>query len=218
MAGLKMTQEQWIEFCKRLSPADVLFVETKNFFDVGTLIQWGTGNGNWLDPAHAFQYVGGDGNGRTIEADGKAVNWHIIDEYRDKVMKGDNRLVVMEAKEALTVPELELIKKVWAEQHGKKYDIPALIGFGFYGIINRIFPPLGGLMRKFMRNPLAGKDMYVCSRQVRTSFKLVKRIYEVLTKGKFEESETPESLCERINLTHKLKMDTYRIAKHGFDV
>lgn len=206
---LTMVNEQWIEFCKSLQPGDIIHVESDDF--TGHAISFGTADGKGIDPAHSFQYVG-DGVGKTIEADPKGTQWHIIDEYKNRALKGEVRLIVDRIRD-LTVLDLSLMKDKWKELIGKPYGWSTIAGFAIYGIFNR-FTPFGGLFRMFMKNPLANKNSPVCSQSVYLSVTSIQRVAEYMSLLPFENA-TPNDLsawdlnfCDRV-------MDTYRIAKYN---
>jgi hypothetical protein len=209
MEKILLTEKQWIEFCKSLQAGDIIHVESNDF--TGHAISFGTADSKGIDPAHSFQYVG-DGVGKTIEADPKGTQWHIIDEYRSRAEKGEVRLIVDRVIN-LTVDELNNMKDKWKQLIGKPYGWMTIVGFGVYGLFNRL-TPFGGLFRLLMKNPLANKNSPVCSQSVYLAVTEINRIKPFMKELPFENA-TPNDLsnwdllfCDRI-------MDTYRIGKYN---
>jgi len=202
MGFKKMSDEKITELFKSLMPADIIFVEADNI--VGWLISFGTANDDTFKPCHAMQYIG-DGTGKTIEADGKAINYHVIEEYRNSLKKGEQRLVVYRLKD-LTVEELDLIKKAWKEDLGKSYNWAVIGLFSVWGVLRKV-PLLGGLIG-MLPNVAYNSNSMVCSQQVAQSLRYIDRYYKVITADKPVSNMTPEELSERIIRIADFKVDT----------
>lgn len=192
MAFKKLSDEQITKIFTSLQSADIIFVEAHNI--VGGLISWGTGDNDNFNPCHVFQYVG-EGVGKTIEADGKAINWHLIEEYRKSLKSGEQRMIVYRLKN-LTVDKLELIKKAWKEDLGKKYNWWVISCFAVWGLVRR-FTPFGGLFG-MIKNPAYTSNSMVCSQQVIQSLRYVDEYYKMITADKPVSNMTPEEACDRV--------------------
>jgi len=202
MGFKKVSDEKITELFKSLQPADIIFCEANNI--IGWGISWGSGDGDNFNPCHAFQYIG-NGAGETIEADGKTIARHFIEEYRKPLSTGEQRLVVFRIKD-LTAEELELIKKAWKEDFGKKYNWGVIGLFGVWGLVRNI-PLLGGLLG-MLPNVAYNSDSMVCSQQVTQSLRYIDRLYKVLIKDKPVSNMTPEELSDRIIRIADFKFDS----------
>jgi len=206
---VKMTTEQWIEFCKKLMPGDIIHESEKNL--IGGAISWGTEDSKGIDPNHSFQYIG-DGVGKCIEACPDGTKYTQIDSFRNRVLKGTVRLWVDRIND-LTVGELDLMKNKWKELVGKKYGWWTIAGFAIYGIFNR-FTPFGGLFRMFMRNPFANKNTPVCSQDVYLAVTEIERVKPFMKEMPFENA-TPNDLANWDLKFSKRILDTYRIGRYN---
>lgn len=195
----KMTYDQCVEFAKSLQPFDMFFVQSGDL--TGAMIQWATGNRDGFDANHVGIYLG-EGIGRTLEADGKAVEYHLISDYFPKLQSGDTRLKIYRIN-ALTVPETEDMKVVVKAQYKKPYSQVINGFFGVWGIVNKIIPAAGWLMGK-LRNPGVkhAKDgsleNYVCSISACEVWLGNKRVKPTLL-DKALENRTPENLFNSVN-------------------
>ncbi len=194
----KLTNDQWIDFCKGLAECDIMLVEGKNI--LGRIIEWGTGNKNNLDPSHALMYLG-DGSGKIIEATDKGVVYDVIEKYKKDVMNAKSRIVTFSIID-LSVDEAKKIKDVAKNLVGYKYGWASYIGWSIYGIVNK-FTPFGGLLRKgWIKNPFSNEKSPICSQVVFELINSVDRIRDRLKKqGYCFENFIPESL-ERFTRTN----------------
>ena len=206
----KITEEQWNAFVSQLKPLDIIFEETHEFWSWGTLTKFGTGNSDTLDPSHVFL------TGRlpeTIEADGKAVNVHNIQEYKKAVMEAKNRLVVFRCDivQGATPEQIKKGIEIIYLQVGTKYDGGANAGHATRGIIKKLFGWLDFIMEK-IPNIFADKKKLNCSQSVRTWFDDFHKFLDAGANNRLSdkntEKETPETLQERIHYIADFIADT----------
>jgi hypothetical protein len=203
----KISDEEFNGFGSMFRPGDWFFVEGTDLVDV--LVSWGTGDDNTgetvkMSPCHAGNYLG-DSVGKTFEADGKKLAYHLWEDYRTKLKAGKNRVVCFRPR-ALTVEELGLYRKAVGEYAGENYNKWELFWFGVWGAINK-FTPFGGLAG-LVRNPAYKKDSVVCSQLAVLCWKYVLRIYTPIVKDKPIENMTPEELFDRILRVSDFVFDT----------
>lgn len=189
---MKLTQEGCIDFAKKLQAGDNFFVMGSDL--VARLIQFGTGEGkDPFDANHVGVYVG-NGNGQTIEADGKQVAYHLISDYFDQMKNGKVQIKVYRIKN-LSVEDLEKMKIEWKGQLGMKYNNALNFWFGVWGLVRWI--PGADWLAGRLRNPGNKKDSVNCSVSTNRIDNSVERIR--LTLGKVAtENATPENLYERV--------------------
>ena len=217
---ISMSKDHWIRFCLSLKYGDELAV----FCDdtSGEIIEFGSSDNkspdplkfvDYLHPVHTFRYLG-LGRGATVEADPKGSQYHLIDEYRDRVMKGDTRIIVNRHMD-LSIAEFEAIKSEADRQVGKPYGWGGILGVGLYRLVRDTF--IGGLVRSWKWNtPFCDRNSPFCSQGVRLQENNVKRFFDVLDKISTWQNNTPQ---QRFDETTKLTLrvlDTFRIAKDGF--
>lgn len=216
---IPMTKEQWILFCKSLKYGDRLYVFTDDI--TGEIIETFSADKNspdkhkftkYLNPAHVFRYLG-LGRGATVEADPKGTQWHLIDEYRDRVMAGDVRIIVSRSAN-LTMTEFENIKAEAERQIGKPYGWGAIIGFGLVKLFRETF--IGNLWRwAKWQTPFCSRESPVCSQGLRLQDDNCSRFYVVLKKLSAYQANTPQrNLDEIINIS-ALIMDTFLIGREN---
>ena len=219
---IPMTLQQWIFFATNLKYGDMLFVFDTDF--TGALIEWGSGDNSspdifgymdYLHPVHAFRYLG-LGRGATVEADPQGSKYHLIDEYRDRVISGKTRIIVNRHID-LSVEEFNYIKAEADSQVGKPYGFGAILGFGLYRLFRDTF--IGGWIRAAKwQTPFCDRNAPVCSQGVRLQEDNVKRFYNNLIKLSTWEKSSPQVLFENINTISDRVTDTFLIgAKNKYD-
>ena len=196
MPKIKMTLDQWIEFAKSLKYGDECHVFADDVS--GEVIEAVSSNNLTLDPlnvvpflhpVHTFRYFG-MGDGRTVEADPKGSQWHHIDEYRDRVIAGDVRIVVFRHVD-LTIERFEKLKSEAEHQVGKPYGWGALLGFFLVKIIWNT--PLGTIWRdNKWQTPWCDRNNPVCSQGVRLQKDNILEYYEVMKKLSVWQDNTPQ--------------------------
>lgn len=215
---IPMTKEKWIALATSLKYGDTVFVFTDDI--TGELIEFGSANNAtpdpngftpFLNPAHVFRYLG-LGRGATVEADPKGTQWHLIDEYRDRVISGAVRLVVIR-HEDLTVNEFESIKTECERQVGKSYGWGAIIGFGLVKLFRDTF--VGNIWRWFKwQTPFCDRNAPVCSQGWLLQENTVKRFLYMFSFLKVDNC-TPQTA---LDATQKVKLpivlDSFKIAKN----
>ena len=203
----RLTEENWIDFCKRLHTGDIIFEESNDI--LGKLISWGTGNNSNIDPSHVFQYIG-DGAGKIIEATNNGVVFDVIEKYKNKFINLQSRLVVYRIID-LTVNDLEKMKEKWNKMVGLKYGFLSYIGWSFYVLINK-FTQLGGVFKlNILRNPFSKREAPICSQVIYMAIEDIENIKRLFkTKNYFYENCIPENLenilsyiCLRVNDSFK---------------
>lgn len=181
---IPMSKDRCIGFFKELKYGDMPFVITDDI--TAELIEWGSeddesvdynGFSVFLHPAHAFRYIG-LGRGATVEADPKGTQWHLIEEYMDRMIKGTVRLVVFR-HEDLTVTEFEKIKGEAERQIGKPYGWGAILGCA----VVRIFRDT--IFGKWWRDakwqaPWCNRNAPYCSQGVLLQERTVQRFADAL--------------------------------------
>jgi len=214
---IPMTLEKWISMCKSFKYGDIIHVFCDDI--TGNLIKWGSEDNaledihgfiDFLHPVHTFRYLG-LGRGATVEADPKGTQWHLIDEYRDRVIAGQVRLIVTRHDD-LTVNEFENIKSEAERQVGKPYGWGAVIGDGLYDLVRNTF------IGKWFRD--AKWDYYLwcdrnspyCSQGVRLQENTIKRFYDELS-GTPWQQDTPQKLLEQLLPITDYVIDSFQIAK-----
>ena len=217
MTQWKMSNEQWIRFATSLQTTDVLHVFDNDLS--GELIEFGSADKlspdpykfvDFLQPVHTFSYFG-LGRGATVEADPKGTQWHVIDEYRDRVCSGKTRIIVDRHMD-LEPLDINNIKMRTNMQIGKPYGWGMIIGTGLYRLVRDTF--IGGWVRAWKWNtPFCSQNNPVCSQGVRLQREAVKKYYDVLNKLSKWENNTPQVVLNEFPNISKRVMDTYRIAK-----
>ena len=207
---VKLSQEDCISFAKSLQPGDNFFVMGSDL--VARLIQFGTGEkGDDFDANHVGAYVG-NGNGQTLEADGKQVAYHLISDYFDQLKNGKCRIIVYRIKD-LSVDELELMKIEMKNQLGMKYNNALNFWFGVWGLVRWI--PGADWLAGRLRNPGNKKNEVNCSVSKNRIDNAVERARLAL--GKIAtENATPENLYERVKAAKKVfekVVDTWQFDK-----
>jgi hypothetical protein len=202
-----MSDDEVNAFGAALQPGDWFFVEGTNFVD--TLVQWGTGDDDKgevvkASVCHVGNYIG-DGVGKTFEADGEKLAYHLFEDYRQRLKNGENRLICFRPKN-LTVDELEIFKSGVKSYVGKNYNRWELFWFGVGSAITKFTP--FGFVAGLVRNPAYKKDSVVCSQLSALVWQGVDRIYKKLTKDEPIENMTPEKLYDRILRVSDFIFDT----------
>lgn len=217
MQKQKMSLEQWKKFTTSLKYGDICSVFCDDIS--GKLIEFGSAENKSIDPfgfekflhpVHSFRYLG-LGTGLTIEADPKGTQRHTIDEYRDRVMSGDTRIIV-DRHNYLTLNEFNYIKAECDRQVGKPYGWGAIIGTGLYRFFRDNF--IGGWIRAWKWNtPFCDRNNPVCSQGVRLQEDNVKRFFDVLYPISKWQDNTPQRLLdEQPNVSERV-IDTFLIAR-----
>jgi hypothetical protein len=216
---IPMTLDQWIAFGKALKYGDEIAVLTEDI--TGNVIMWGSEDNkspdpfkfvDYLHPVHTMRYLG-LGRGATVEADPKGTQYHVIDEYRDRVMSGAVRLIVNRHLD-LTVNEFESIKTEAERQIGKPYGWGAILGFGLYRLFRDT--PIGSLWRAAKwQTPWCDRNSPVCSQGVREQEDTVKRFYSVLIALSTWQQNTPQRRFDETCAVTARIMDTFLIAKEN---
>ena len=211
-----MTKEKWIELATGLKYGDMIFVLTDDLS--GEVIEWGSAdNGSpdpngftpFLCPAHVFRYLG-LGRGATVEADPKGTSWHLIDEYRDRVISGAVRLIIIR-HEDLTVGEFESIKAECERQVGKPYGWGAIIGFGLVKIFRETF--IGNIWRWFKwQTPFCDRNAPVCSQGVLLQENTVKRFLDMFSFLKVDNATPQADLDAFLKVKLPIVIDSFKIA------
>jgi hypothetical protein len=214
---IPMSKDKWITFAKELKYGDIPFVITDDL--TAEIIEWGSENNSSVDPngfvpflhpAHAFRYLG-LGRGATVEADPKGTQWHLIEEYMDRVISGKVRLVVFR-HEDLTMEEFENIKTEAERQVGKPYGWGAIIGCGLVKLFRDTI--IGKWWREAKWSaPWCDRNAPYCSQGVMLQERNVKRFFE-LFKGEDWTYDTPQAL---LNIFVKkeipMVLDSFKWAK-----
>jgi len=216
---IPMSKEKCIAFFKELKYGDIPFVITDDI--TAQIIEWGSENNESIDtngfvsflhPAHAFRYMG-LGRGATVEADPKGTQWHLIEEYMDRVINGTVRLVVFRHPD-LTVEEFEYIKAEAERQIKKPYGWGAIIGCGLVKLFRDTF--IGKWWRDAKwQAPWCSRDAPYCSQGVMLQERNVKRFFE-LFKDEDWTYDTPQALLNifvRKGLT--MALDSFEWAKRA---
>lgn len=208
----KLTREEWIKFATSLKFGDTLFVAANDL--IGNAIQWGTENyqGEDIQVAHVMSYEG-LGIGQTREADGKKMcAKHVINEYMDRCMKGQARMIVYRAKGGLKGSEETCIKSFWDLHEKEDYNMLENVGFGIWALINKINRPFGAWVAKTFTNPFYNGKNMVCSQTELLKHKNGDpdggRLYAPIVKDISMDKLTPIEYLDRITRTHEKIMDT----------
>lgn len=211
---IKITLENWVLFCKNLKYGDIIFIFCDDIS--GDAIEWASADDqtpdplkivSFLHPAHVFRYYG-LGRGATIEASPAGSAWHIIDEYRDRAIAGDVRLIVFRHND-LTVADFEKIKTEGERQVGKPYGWGAILSYGFYGLVRETF--IGAIIRAAKwQTPFCDRNAPVCSQGVRLQEDTIKRFYDTLIKLSAWQDNTPQKLLNEIDSVAIYTLDSFR--------
>jgi hypothetical protein len=216
---IPMTKPQWIAFAQSLKYGDILFVLTDDI--TAEIIEWGSkdnasidvnGFTDFLHPAHAFRYLG-LGRGATVEADPKGTQWHLIEEYMDRVISGAVRLIVLR-HEDLAVNEFEKIKAECERQIGKPYGWGAVLGCGLVKLFRDTF--IGNLWRwAKWQAPWCSRNAPYCSQGVILQENTVQRFF--LAYGQPDYTYfTPQVLLNTlIKAGVLLALDSFKWAKNA---
>ncbi len=193
------TKEDCIKFAKAMQSCDDFYVEGKDF--VAKLVQFGTGNGKGynnipFDPNHVGIYIG-EGQGKTIEADGKKVAYHLIEDYFNNLIAGKVRIVVLRIKN-ITGEQIEKKKRAIKSQLGQEYNMTVNFWFGIWGLIKKI-PVIGGglgWIASKIRNPGYKPNSPNCSIATAKANFILPEIEKAVVNadGKPLENRTPENL------------------------
>jgi hypothetical protein len=209
------TREDCIKFAVKLHTLDCFFVEGQDF--VAKLVQFGTGDGKGynnipFDPNHVGVYIG-EGQGKTIEADGKSVAYHLIEDYFDNLINSKVRIVVLRIKN-LTMEELEMGKVAIKSQVGEQYNNAVNFWFGVWGLLRHI-PVIGGglsWLASKIRNPGYKPNSPNCSIATAKMLDAIPRISNVLKNDGIPiENRTPENLFDVLYKSPEIEIaeDTY---------
>ena len=214
MIAPKSTLQDWIDFCKALQPgdemhclADDVSADVIETFSQDDKILDPKNPGKFLHPAHSFRYLG-QGKGLTAEADPKGTQYHVIDEYRDRVMAGHVRLVVYR-HEDMTMNEFALMKQAVEMQIKRPYGWGAILGFGLARIFSNT--PIGSLWRwAKWQTPFCSADNPVCSQGVRLQKDAIKRYFDVMQKLSDFSENTPQRLLDETGALTTYVLDTVK--------
>jgi hypothetical protein len=203
----KLSLESWIKFATGFYKGDIGIVSDIGI--VGSLIVFGTDNGDSFKACHALTYAG-DGIGLIIESDGKnTCGKHLINDYMKKVMEGKVRMQVFRPKGGITPDEINRIETFWELHKDGRYNWWTNFWFGAWGIVNKINRPFGSWLSS-LKNP-AYKDgsSTVCSQTAVLQFKGGdNRLYNPIVAKCPIENLTPEELHSAITTAFDLVMDT----------
>ena len=209
----KLTLDEWIAFCKSLKYGDELHCIAYDlsgkvimFFSEDNGYADPKHAGEFVHPAHTFRYLG-LGRGATVEADPKGTQYHLIDEYRDRVMAGDVRLIVHRHLD-LTVDDFDKIKQVCEMEIKRPYSWGAIIGFGLVRLFQNTF--IGGIWRwAKWQTPFCSADNPVCSQGVRLQKNAVKRYFDVMQKLSDWTANTPQMCLDQTGALTTYVGDTH---------
>ena len=209
----KLTLDAWIAFCKSLKYGDEMHCiaydvsgEVIMFFSEDDKYPDPKHPGKFVHPAHSFRYFG-LGRGATVEADPKGTQWHLIDEYRDRVMAGDVRLIVHRHMD-LTLDEFAKMKQSAELQIKRPYGWGAILGFGLVRIFQNTF--VGNIWRALKWNtPFCSADNPVCSQGVRLQKDAVPNFKLVMDAVSKWEDNTPQMLLDQTGLLTTYVLDTH---------
>lgn len=214
---IPMIKDKCITFFKDLKYGDRVFVLTDDLS--AEIIEWGSQDNSSIDPngfvpflhpAHAFRYLG-LGRGATVEADPKGTQWHLIEEYMDRVISGKVRLVVFR-HEDLTMEEFENIKAEAERQIGKVYGWGAILGYGLVKIFRDTI--IGKWWREAKWNtPFCNRNDPVCSQGVKLQDDNCKRFYEQLKDLKWENASPQALLNCYVRNGVPMVLDSFKWAK-----
>jgi len=211
----KLTREEWIKFATSLKYGDTLFVAANDL--IGNAIQWGTENyqGENIQVAHVMSYEG-LGIGQTREADGKKMcAKHLINEYMDRCMRGQARMIVYRAKGGLKGAEETCIKSFWDLHEKEDYNMLENVGFGIWALLNKVSRPFGSWIAKTFTNPFYNGKTFVCSQTELLKHKNGEpdggRLYAPIVTDIKMDKLTPIEYLDRILRTHDKIMDTETI-------
>jgi len=206
----KLSLEQWIKFATGLYKCDIVAVSDNGI--IGTVIVFGTDNGDEFKACHFLTYAG-DGIGLIIESDGKnTCGKHLINDYMKKVMEGKVRLQAFRAKGGVTQEEIKRAETFWELHKDGKYNWWANFWFGVWGIANKINRQFGSWLSS-LKNP-AYKDgsSTVCSQTTILQFKGGdNRLYDPIVAQCPIENLTPEALHKILPVAFDMVMDTETI-------
>jgi hypothetical protein len=208
----KLSREKWIEFATGLKYGDTMFVAANDL--VGNAIQWGTENnkGEKIQVAHVMSYEG-LGIGQTREADGKKMcAKHLINEYMDRAMKGQTRIITYRAKGGLKGAEETCIKSFWDLHEKEDYNMMENVGYGIWALLNKINRSFGAWVAKTFTNPFYNGKNMVCSQTELLKYKNSEsdggRLYAPIMTDIKMDKLTPIEYIDRIERTHDKIMDT----------
>lgn len=197
-----MKPELWPGYAASLKECDIVFEVVKS--GVGEIIEWGTEQpGDKIVPCHVFMKRAGNA---TVEADGKAVDIHNINEYKDKVVSGASRLIGFTLNN-LTPDKVAIIEATIDTQIGEAYNWFDIAVYSVWGVINKVSSWLGGLLEK-IPNPMYNPKFPVCSIQTVLALQKLSEYYNPMVSDMPINNMTPEAEFDRITRIATQTTDT----------
>jgi hypothetical protein len=182
----------------------------------GEVIQWGSEDNNSPDPAkfvdflHPVHWFRVFDSGRTIEADPKGSQWHLLDEYMDRIISGEVRFMVF--TDDPSPVELAQFLAEGTRQVGKPYGWGAILGFGLAKLFKDTF--IGAIWRNNQWNtPWCDRNDPVCSQGVKLQDDNTVRLFYLYADLNWKNA-TPQALLDIcIKKNTKLVVDSFAWAK-----
>lgn len=198
MPKIKMLLQSWIEFGKSVQPGDECHVFCDDVS--GEIIQWASeedvtkdplGYVKYLHPVHSFRYFG-EGSGLLLEANPRGSVWTHLDDYRDRVMSGEVRIIIYRHPD-ITPEKLAKMKSEAERQAGHPYGWGALLGFGIRKLLWGT--PIGAMWREYKwQTPWCSRNSPVCSQGVRMQKDNILEYYNVMKMLSKWQDNTPQRL------------------------
>ena len=193
------TIAEWNQMISGVQPNSIFFVEGDDFGSMA--IQFGALGIDAVPDVmknftanHAGDYLT---DGKTFEADGEKLAWHMLNDYKSKYLSGDVRLAFFSPKVTLWSPYCPALEmKACAEYCGDNYNVWENFWFGV-GDFFRLLPPLRPIIDA-IPNPAYRANSVVCSQLAILCYKYITSLYNAVLCGQDVSKVQPEELMRRI--------------------